>query len=157
MDNNDDDNSYVDLQSAKQNCQTEPEDVDDDDKSPAVSSPVTRSIAAKAAAVAKNKKKRLTVRNSEESSASSKKAKMYKSTVPSVITTDGTYYRAINVCLTRETELILSTWALVRQFRNWMQGKGLRTRPRTTSFWSRTLTIPSTTMQSTLLGSTTNI
>lgn len=96
-DNDDDDNSYVDLQSAKQNCQTEPEDVDDDDKMPAVSSPVTRSIAAKAAAVAKNKKKRLTVRNSEESSASSKKAKMCKSTVPSVVTTDGTYYRAINV------------------------------------------------------------
>lgn len=56
----------------------------------------------------------------------------------------------------REKELILSTWALVRWFRNWMQGKSLRTRPHTTSFWSHTLTIPSTTMQSTLLDSTMN-
>jgi hypothetical protein len=56
---------------------------------------VTRSIAAKAAAVV-NKKRRMG-RNSEELSASSKKAKMCKSTAPSVVTTDGTYYRAINV------------------------------------------------------------
>ena len=78
----------------KQNHQTaEPEDFDDDDKMAAVSSPVTRSIAAKAAAVAK----RRMGKNSAESSALSKKAKTCKSTVPSVVTKDGMYFRAINV------------------------------------------------------------
>jgi len=90
---NDDDDSYDNLHA--QNRQTEPEVVDDndDDKMPAVSSPVTRSTTAKALA----NKKRLTGRNLVASTASSKKAKICKSTVPSAVTTDGTYYRAINV------------------------------------------------------------
>ena len=118
-DNNDDDNLYVDLQ--KQNHQTEPEDVDDDDKMPAVSSPVTRSRAAKAAAVAK----RLMGKNLAESSALSKKAKTCKSTVPSVVTTDGMYYRAINVWFDERKRTDIVNIVLVRQFRNWMQGNSL--------------------------------
>lgn len=71
---------------------------DDDSEVPAVSSPVTRSTTAKAALSSAQTTKRMTGRKllTMESSAS-KKPKKCKSTVPSAVTVDGTYYRAINV------------------------------------------------------------
>jgi hypothetical protein len=79
------------------NCEDENEDGGDSKMPAVVSSPVTRSAAAKAAAAAvKTPKKRVGKKLLMESSAL-KKSKICKSTVPSVVTRDGTYYRAINV------------------------------------------------------------
>jgi hypothetical protein len=87
------DNSQLDSDSSE----------NDDSKMPAVSSPVTwlTTAAAKAVANETAKKKRPRGKNlllTMEPSASSKKPKTCnKSTVPSSVTMDGTYYRAINI------------------------------------------------------------
>jgi hypothetical protein len=85
-----------------QNCQVEAEfdTGEDDSKMPAVSSPVTRSTARAAALLAANKTK---VKRSGKNLmaamelSAAKRPKVSKSTVPSAVTLDGTYYRAINV------------------------------------------------------------
>lgn len=74
----------------------------DDSKMPAVSSPVTRSTA-RAAATALLAAKKIKLKRSGKNlmvtteSSAAKKPKVSKSTVPSAVTLDGTYYRAINV------------------------------------------------------------
>lgn len=85
------------------NSQLYSDSSEDDSKMPAASSPVTRSTTAKAAASlaneTTNKKRRgKNLLLAIEPSPSSKKPKTCnKSTVPSSVTIDGTYYRAINV------------------------------------------------------------
>lgn len=74
----------------------------DDSKMPAASSPVTRSTTARAAAALLEANKTTPKRSRKNlvltmELPAAKRPKVSKGTVPSVVTLDGTYYRAINV------------------------------------------------------------
>jgi hypothetical protein len=109
--NSDDDDDGTNNEGARgvfgnDNRQPESDSYDEDSrKMPPVSSPVTRSAGAKAAAAlsaadrtpAATSKKRGKQLLTMESSKNKKTKASSKSTVPSSVTVDGTYYRAINV------------------------------------------------------------